>query len=125
MLAKDFHWKKMEQCDGYTETVFLGEEAKACYAGLDIVEKGVEIPLHAHSEGEQIWIILEGKGRMRVGDVTENVHGGMFVYVPRNTEHSVKNIGEGRFQYIYVSTWPFDCNKLNLRRAPTSKENNK
>lgn len=107
MLAKKFDWVKLEDFDGYSDNVFLGPEAESFYAGLVVLKQGISSPKHVHKEGEQIFIVLEGKGVVSVGEEEEEVQGGMFVYIPCNKEHYLKNTGDNSLKYIYICNWHY------------------
>ena len=50
--------------------------------------------LHQHPDAEELIIIVDGKGRMTVGDEVTAVTRGDVVYVPPDTEHELYNDSE-------------------------------
>lgn len=112
MLAGELDWAGFEEAGGYRECIFLGHEARNCYAGLDIVEPGGGVEPHRHPEGEQIYIVLDGEARISVDGEDRQVRKGMFVYIPPGAEHSVRNDLREPFRYVFVSTWPFRRERL-------------
>ncbi|MCI0651048.1 MAG: cupin domain-containing protein [Planctomycetes bacterium] len=46
---------------------------------------------HSHAAGEEINLILEGRGVVSVGDVTREVGRGEVVFIPSQTQHSIRN----------------------------------
>ena len=48
---------------------------------------------HYHANTEEIYFILEGEGRMRVEDKTQNVRVGDAIAIPPGKKHKLWNIG--------------------------------
>lgn len=76
-------------------------EAEHFVTGHSILFPNGKIPLHSH-ENEEIYVILSGKGKMTVGDESEEVEAVSVVYIPPNTEHSLVNTGEENLTVLYV-----------------------
>ncbi|MGH3829719.1 MAG: cupin domain-containing protein [Pseudonocardiaceae bacterium] len=57
---------------------------------------------HAHSEDE-IFFIVEGSGKIRVGAEARNIAFGDTIYIRNESEHELTNDGAGRL--VYVSVW--------------------
>lgn len=56
----------------------------------------------AHQEKEQVFFILSGKGRMRIGEETEDVLPGNLLYVPRNLAHTTET-EEEKLTYLCIN----------------------
>ena len=69
---------------------------------------GSEQKPHAHPSQEQAYIILEGKGLMKVGDEEAEVIAGSLVLVPPQTEHSIYNHTDALLRVLTVTAPPFD-----------------
>ena len=50
-------------------------------------------PHHVHFQQEEMFFVIEGLYEVTVGDVTRTAGAGAFVYIPRNTVHTFRNIG--------------------------------
>ncbi len=50
--------------------------------------------LHTHENEEQIYIILQGKGRVQVGEETREVKAGDVVYLPAKLQHGLYNTSD-------------------------------
>jgi uncharacterized cupin superfamily protein len=63
-------------------------------------------PLHAHTANEEAIYVLEGKGRLRIGDAEVEVRSGDFVALPpgRAHAHQLLNDGEAPLRYLCWST---------------------
>ena len=49
-----------------------------------------EVKLHRHDAHTETVYILEGEGRMQLGDAVFNVHPGSLITIPKGTPHAVK-----------------------------------
>jgi mannose-6-phosphate isomerase-like protein (cupin superfamily) len=66
-----------------------------------------EQPLHDHPDSEQVYVIVQGQGRMTVGDEVSEVTRGMLIFVPPRTRHAIQNIGTGGLIYVSATSPPF------------------
>ncbi len=71
-------------------------------------EPGSEQAVHSHEGREQVYVIVQGQGAMRVGDEVQEVGPGTLIYVPPGTGHSIKNIGAERLIYVSSTSPPFE-----------------
>ena len=71
-------------------------------------QPGSEQPVHSHPNNEQVYVIVQGRGAMTVGDETREVGQGTAVLVPPQTGHSIRNTGEKRLVFISVTSPPFE-----------------
>ena len=69
---------------------------------------GSEQPSHSHSSNEQTYVIVRGHGHMTVGDEIQEVGPGTVVFVPPNTNHSIRNGGDDRLVYVSATSPPFE-----------------
>ena len=63
-------------------------------------------PAHAHLVNEEMFFIIEGSGRLRLGDETWPLKAGDVVAVPPgpDTPHQILNDGEAELKYLCIST---------------------
>jgi quercetin dioxygenase-like cupin family protein len=59
-------------------------------------ESGQEQSAHRHAVGDKLYYVLEGNGRIRVGDEERTVRPGDLVCAPAGEEHAVRNPGPAR-----------------------------
>jgi mannose-6-phosphate isomerase-like protein (cupin superfamily) len=71
------------------------------------VEPGGEQRVHSH-DPQQIYVIVAGRGRMRVGDEDREVGAGELVFIPSGAEHGIVNVGDERLTYVSAATPAFD-----------------
>ena len=83
---------------GFPETMGLK-------SGHLILKPGENIGEHVTENKEEVIIVLKGKAMVICGVDDEPIVAGerSVVYVPPETKHDVKNIGENILEYIYVT----------------------
>ncbi len=65
-------------------------------------EPGQEQKGHRHAVGDKLYFVLEGSGRIRVGDDERTVAPGELVCAPAGEEHGVVNPGPGRLVLLVM-----------------------
>lgn len=68
---------------------------------------GSQQELHAHRISEQAYVIVEGSGRMIVGDEEQEVNTGTLVFIPPGQPHAIRNTGNERLMYVSATSPPF------------------
>jgi len=69
---------------------------------------GSEQPVHAHPENEQVYVIVRGRGVMKVGDEGQEVGPGTLVFIPPATGHAIHNTGDEPLIYVSATAPPFE-----------------
>ncbi len=64
-----------------------------CSLAEEILPAGASVGRHHHQVTEEIYYILEGAGRMTVGDEARAVEAGDAVFIPRGQTHTLENTG--------------------------------
>ena len=62
-----------------------------------------EQPIHSH-EPEQCYYIIKGKGLMIIEDESKEVSEGDAIYIPPNSKHGIKNIGNTALEYLTANS---------------------
>jgi mannose-6-phosphate isomerase-like protein (cupin superfamily) len=75
------------------------------------VEPGSHQKSHHHVP-EQVYIIITGNGRIKVGTEFADVQAGDLIYIHSNVEHAVENAGLEKLIYISVTVPAFDIEAL-------------
>lgn len=68
-------------------------KVEALSMGLYVLPAGGDDPQHPHTEDE-VYYIISGRGRLRVGDEDRAVGPGAIIYVKANAEHRFHTIAE-------------------------------
>jgi quercetin dioxygenase-like cupin family protein len=93
----------------------LGDAMKVKLTGADtdgqftLIEEwndpGVAIPLHVHTQEDEIFHVLEGSLELTVGDTTTLLKAGDLAFGPRNVPHMWKTVGPGKTK-VLLSAFP-------------------
>lgn len=73
---------------------------------------GSEQPMHRHTDAEQAYVIIGGRGTMRVGHEERTVEAGTLVFIPADTEHAIRNPGPEPLAFVSATAPPFDPDEL-------------
>ncbi|MDB5072327.1 MAG: hypothetical protein JWM87_3438 [Candidatus Eremiobacteraeota bacterium] len=65
------------------------------------VAPGASSHLHGHDE-EETFIVLKGSGTMQVDGQAESVAAGDVIYLPRFSEHTLRNDGAGDLEFLCI-----------------------
>jgi uncharacterized cupin superfamily protein len=118
--------------DGVNARLARGTAALKLGASIDILDPGKRgCPYHLHHAQEEMFIVLEGHGSMRVAGEMLAVKAGDVVFVPPGPEypHQMINTSDAPLKYLSISTrdtpevceYP-DSNKvLTIARQPGSE----
>lgn len=96
--AQDFG----DEAPGVTIRWLIDEEQDgAPYYAMRLIEvaPGGHTPRHAHPFEHENFI-LEGKGRLLIGDTWHEVGPGDVAFVPPGVEHTYENAGDGPFKFL-------------------------
>jgi mannose-6-phosphate isomerase-like protein (cupin superfamily) len=78
-------------------------ETSTMHAGLVTLAPGKSVGKHSTENFEEMLVILEGRGEMRIsGGEVLPIARGFAAYCPPHTEHNVLNTGTGPLRYIYI-----------------------
>jgi len=69
---------------------------------------GASTTPHRHERTEEIYYILEGSGRMRVGDSTAPVGPGDAIAIPPGTSHQISNVGSCVLKFLCCCAPPYE-----------------
>jgi quercetin dioxygenase-like cupin family protein len=90
--------------------------------GTEDLPPGASIGRHRHPGADEILLLQNGRARVRLSDMTKEVHGGATVFIPANTWISVTNIGTDAISFVFVfSALGFD----DFMRAESVREGEK
>ena len=90
--------------------------------GIEDLPPGASIGRHRHPGADEIILLQNGRARVKLGNMTKEVHGGATVFVPANTWISVTNIGTDTVSCVFVfSALGFD-DFMRAESAPEGKK---
>lgn len=85
------------------EILHPGKEPLA--VGYSLAQAGVEPggrTLPHRLTAAEVYVILEGRGRMHVGDEQAEVGAGQTVYIPPGAVQHIENVGTGRLTFLCI-----------------------
>ena len=78
-------------------------ESVTMRSGLVQLSSGAAVGEHSTEGYEELIVVLEGKGEMRVtGQRPMAIGEGEIIYCPPETLHNMVNTGDGVLRYVYV-----------------------
>jgi len=92
---------RLGKYDGFSTNLLIGETnsgSKEISIQITDVEPNEMQFLHSH-EQERCYYIISGTGLMIIDDQTKEVKEGNAVFIPSNSTHGIKNIGNNRLTY--------------------------
>ena len=89
----------------------LTSDSKYLTTSLVELDPAGEQRIHSH-EPEQVYFIVEGSGRMTVGDETRDVVADDCVFIPSGTPHGLINSGPTTLRYFSAAAPGFGSKEL-------------
>lgn len=76
------------------------------FAGLNAFEPGQVHEPHAHCDRDKLYVVLEGRGEVTIGDESGPIGPGEVALAPADVVHSLRNDGPGRLLVLTVMAPP-------------------
>ena len=57
---------------------------------------------HTHTESQEAWYVIEGKGKLRIGEEVASLEPGMVVVAPAGVEHQIYNDSEDNLKALFL-----------------------
>ncbi len=83
------------------------------------VPAGAARTLHSHEESEQVYVVVQGSGKMSVAGDTETLGQGDLVMVPPATDHAIENDGSETLACVSVQSPAVSVDELHSRQMAT------
>ena len=84
----------------------LQEGVEGLAVGMTILPPGQSSSFHSHDVECETWIIVSGKGEVRVADEREPVGPESVIFLPRNIKHQIINTGQETLRMFWIYTPP-------------------
>ncbi|RZU00955.1 cupin domain-containing protein [Rivibacter subsaxonicus] len=84
-----------------------GTAARKLGAGIDILAPGMRVcPYHLHHAQEEMFVVLEGEGTLRVAGELVPIRAGDVIFIPPGPEypHQIVNSSAAPLKYLSIST---------------------
>ena len=105
-------YKRAEGITSYLLASPKTSGAKQLTATCVEIHPGGRQRVHSH-DPEQVYFILEGRGRMTVGRETEEVGAGDCVFIPSRVPHGLENTGSESLKYFSAAAPSFALDDLD------------
>ena len=102
MLITNTKNTRFGQYDEFSTNLLIGElnsGSKEISIQITEVDSNEMQFLHSHKQ-EQCYYIISGTGLIFINDQSEEVHKGDAVFIPSNSTHGIKNIGNKKLKYL-------------------------
>ena len=87
----------------YKSTLWQGEHVMV---GINCLEPGQTQQIHAHSDADKFYFVLQGQGSFTVAEETRKLSAGMLVIAPAGVAHGVTNTGSERLSVLVaIAPW--------------------
>jgi uncharacterized cupin superfamily protein len=101
------HFERAPRYDSRFGSVSAGTVARKLGCGVDTVAPGQQsCPYHFHHVQEEMFIVLEGSGTLRVADELLPIKAGDVIFVPCGPDypHHILNTSDAELKYLSIST---------------------
>lgn len=102
MLITNIKNTRFGNYDGFTTHLLIGESntgSKDISIQITIVDENKMQYLHTHKQ-VQCYYILSGIGLMIIDEQKKDVKEGDAVFIPPNSKHGIKNMGDKKLTYL-------------------------
>lgn len=112
MLTQRLEESPRDRRGGQVSHLLLGPRGSVDSERLAVTwvvgEPGSEQEPHLHEHSEQAYVIVRGRGLMRVGEEAEEVTEGVLILIPAGAAHSIRNVADEPLVYVSATTPPFE-----------------
>jgi len=101
------HQQREPRYDSQFASVCAGTAARKLGCGVDTVAPGKQsCPYHFHHAQEEMFVILEGQGSLRVAGEMLPIRAGDVIFIPPGPEypHHILNTSDAELKYLSIST---------------------
>lgn len=70
------------------------------YVSLAKLQPTLSYEKHNHQDHEEIYYIINGNGRIKIGDEVAKFRDGDIIYIPEKTSHSITNDGNEMVEFL-------------------------
>lgn len=85
--------------------VIFDEESEIIASNVNIIKKGETTAESSHIDQEEVYVVMSGKGRIRVHDEVNEVGPGTVIYIPRHATHQSTGVSDENFVFVCVAIY--------------------
>jgi len=98
-------WRLMAQRGTSPDTLEVPDKEAACLQSLKFVslawlQPRLSYEPHSHSDFEELYYIIKGRGEIRIDNKKENIEEGDLIYIPPGSEHEIINDGKEVMEFL-------------------------
>lgn len=86
------------------------------------VPPGASLGLHVHARTEEIYFIIAGSGRMRLGEEVNEVGPGDLIVTALGDRHGIEAIGDEDLEFVCAEAMPPSISGLLPEQSPTLQD---
>ncbi len=79
--------------------------SREMFIGLDTYAPGGITVLHSHPDREKVFLVLDGRARLTIGDEERILDPGGLGFVPVGVTHGFENVGDRNLRIMQVIAW--------------------
>ncbi len=83
------------------------------WMGVSKVDPGSSSSLHSHDDGEEIFYVINGHGRIRVDEEEEAIEPGSCIYIPAGSSHQLINTSDETLKVVAAASPAFKLDKFD------------
>jgi mannose-6-phosphate isomerase-like protein (cupin superfamily) len=70
------------------------------YVSFAKLQPSLSYEPHRHDDHEEVYYIINGTGKIKIGNEEARLRDGDIIYIPENTTHSIINDGEEMIDFL-------------------------
>lgn len=101
------HFERAPKYESHIGALSDGTQARKLGCGVDTVPPGKQsCPYHFHHAQEEMFIVLEGRGTLRVAGELLPIKAGDVIFIPSGPDypHHILNTSDAELKYLSIST---------------------
>ena len=107
MYAKKLSETRAYEFFGNHYNLVLPREITELMEGeLISMKGGSKTPAHSHDKEEQVYVIFQGKAKMKIEKEEKIIEKDYIVYIPRGKVHEIEAAGKEDLVYMYFAVFP-------------------
>jgi putative monooxygenase len=83
------------------------------WMGVSKVDPGSSSSLHSHDDVEEIFFVISGHGKIRVGNEEEEIEPGSCIYIPTGSPHQLINPGDETLKIVASASPAFQLEEFD------------
>jgi mannose-6-phosphate isomerase-like protein (cupin superfamily) len=70
------------------------------YVSLAKLQPSLTYEKHEHQDHEEVYYVINGNGKIKIGDEVARFRDGDIIYIPEKTSHSITNDGNEMVEFL-------------------------